>query len=427
MSGSDYESFPTNAFSNNDEHLLSLIVRSAKTPIIVIDADGCLRYANDATEEIYAGQLDLLLGQNISALIELPSFDVHLKDLLQSRALQTETDLIRADGSRIPVWLTLFPVSEKGDTRDAGEKVPTSPVGAAIIVDLTCHKQTLAQTHRQLEELKLLNKVSLALSSSLELEQILSILLEETRATLNAEACSVALLDREKGDLFFLMAEGVGATRVRGTRMPADLGVIGWVVRNGKPLIVPDVSVDPRFFAGIDNLTGERTRSLMCTPMEAHGTVIGAIEAMNKRNGEFNQADLRLFKLIAASAATAICNALLYQEQREAAEAMLRKNQELIDSREQEIRQERLALIDQISAAIRHEVNNPLTGILSLSEWLLKRQDLPENITHDLITIRDQAARIRDIVRRLSDLEDDRTITYLGDRKMIDLSPNSGG
>lgn len=402
---------------SQSDHLLGLIVDSANNPIFLIDPEGQIKYVNAAGSSFHRQNGESLLGQPLNRFITLSGategHDTVLQHIKAHLHLEGEARYYHGDGSCTPVWLSLFPLPADD----------TPPHSAAILIDLQPYFRALAKATRQLEEVQLLNKVSMAVSSSLELEQILSILLEETRSTLNAEACSVALLDKERDDLFFLMAEGVGATRVRGTRMPADLGVIGAVVRKGEPKIVPDVDADPHFFAGIDNLTGARTRSLMCTPLKAHGIVIGALEAMNKTTGDFDQEDLRLFDLIAASTATAISNALLYQEQRQTADELMRKNSELILSREREIKNERMAVLDQISASLRHEVNNPLTGILSLSEWLLRRQDLPENLVTDLVTIRDQAARIRDIVRRLSEIDEDRTVTYLGDRKMIDLSP----
>lgn len=396
-----------------EDQLLAAIVRAASSPIVLIDLFGRILYANPATTVFRGAAPKQWRGMSVDRLVDMGNLTQHLRMLRENQTVQLEGELIRADGSRQPMWVSLFPL--------AGDPSEVPSAAAVILHDVSPQRQALAKTQRQLEELELLNKVSLAVSSSLELEQIMSILLEETRETLNVEACSVALLDEARNDLFFLMADGVGATHVRGARMPVDVGVLGWVVRNRQPLIVPRVEEDSRFFAGIDNLTGERTRSLMCTPLEAHGKVIGGLEAMNKKTGEFTNEDLRLFKLIAASAATAISNALLYKQQQEAIEQLRIKNRELIESRDREIRRERLAAIDQISVTVHHEVNNPLTGILTLSEWMLKRKDLPEDLVSDLMTIRDQAERIRNVVHKLSELNDDRTVDISGHHKMIDL------
>ncbi|MGQ9668015.1 MAG: GAF domain-containing protein, partial [Anaerolineae bacterium] len=228
------------------------------------------------------------------------------------------------------------------------------------------------------------------------------ILLEETKETLDVEACSVALLDEELQDLFFLMAEGVGASRVRGARMPASQGVIGWVVRNRQPLIVDDVSQDPRFFPGIDNITGERTHSLMCVPLEAHGKIIGAIEAVNKRRGAFDKDDLRLFSLIAASAATAIANALLYHRQKEVADALERRHRELMAELRQKGGTAQQAVLRRLERDMAETISRPLSVIVHQSESWLQREDLPQELVEDLANIRTEAYRLRTFLSRLT-------------------------
>jgi len=75
--------------------------------------------------------------------------------------------------------------------------------------------------------------------------------------------------------------------------------------------------------------------------------------------------------------------------------------------------------LEQLAAAIRHEINNPLTGILSYAELLLE-ETLPEDVRTSLLTIRQLSLRIRDIVKRLEHVKD-RVTTYIGEIKMIDM------
>jgi PAS domain S-box-containing protein len=391
--GKDSANFAGQNTSFDDERILSRIVYSACDGILLFDLYGRILYANPAASALCRQPASQLRGMHIEQVLDLGNAGEILRMLRQNQIVQTETELRVGQEGRRHVLASLFPLHDS-------DAAPPS-AAAAIIRDISSQRQAYAETQRQLNELRLLNRVNTAVSSSLELEKVLSILLEETRETLGVEACSAALLDEEQQDLFFIMAEGVGANRVRGARMPASQGVIGWVVRNRQPLIVPDVSQDPRFFPGIDNITGERTRSLMCVPLEAHGKVIGAIEAMNKREGSFDKDDLRLFTLIAASAATAISNALLFHRQKELADALERRHQELMVELRQKSGTEQREVLRRLEEDMAKAISLPLTVIVHQSESWLRREDLPQELVDDLANIRAEAYRLRTFLSRL--------------------------
>jgi signal transduction histidine kinase len=86
------------------------------------------------------------------------------------------------------------------------------------------------------------------------------------------------------------------------------------------------------------------------------------------------------------------------------------------------IRSERLAAIGEIGVGIRHEINNPLGTILGFVDLLLTQADaFPEAARRKLEAIRRATLRIRDVVRRLEDIED-RTVEYVPGMQMTDLS-----
>jgi signal transduction histidine kinase/putative methionine-R-sulfoxide reductase with GAF domain len=108
-------------------------------------------------------------------------------------------------------------------------------------------------------------------------------------------------------------------------RLRPGQGIAGWVAQTGESTVVSNASDDARFFSGVDEQTGLHTASLLTVPLQVHGEVIGALEMMNKLEGDFNADDLALIETLAASAAIAIENANLIQkerEQRELAEAL---------------------------------------------------------------------------------------------------------
>ena len=106
------------------------------------------------------------------------------------------------------------------------------------------------------------------------------------------------------------------------------------------------------------------------------------------------------------------------------AEELAQKNQELVAAQERIIRMERLAAIGEIGLAIRHEINNPLGTILGYAQLLLlQAEGLPSEVCKKLEAISRGAVRIRDVVRRLEEMREERAVEYLPGVSMTDLHP----
>ncbi|GAB4545107.1 MAG: GAF domain-containing protein [Anaerolineae bacterium] len=168
--------------------------------------------------------------------------------------------------------------------------------------------------NRALDELTTLNKISQALNSSLDLQEILTLIADHARRLLGVAATSVILRDEARGDLWFAAASGEGADFVCGKRLRPGQGIVGRVARDGVPALVSDVSQDASFYGHFDQEIGFTTRSILCVPLQVHGRIIGAIEAVNNRGVVFNEGDQALLTSLAAPAATAIENARLHAE-----------------------------------------------------------------------------------------------------------------
>jgi PAS domain S-box-containing protein len=184
---------------------------------------------------------------------------------------------------------------------------------------------------RHIAEVTTLNRISQVITSILDLHETLAIIADHALWLLDVAAASVILFDEDRGDLWFGAASGEGAEFIRGKRLSTGQGIVNWVFQQGEPLLVPDVSLDPRFFGAWDAEMGFTTHSILCVPLKTRGRTIGAIEAVNKASGDFDREDLALLTSMAASAAIAIENARLYEQaqqeiaERKRAEARLRK------------------------------------------------------------------------------------------------------
>ena len=118
---------------------------------------------------------------------------------------------------------------------------------------------------------------------------------------------SLLLLDKEKDELFFKIATGESSDKLQDLRMSMDTGLAGWIVKNGKPALVKDVSKDSRFSPYIDKITGFKTKSIIGVPLKVNNDVIGVIELINKLDKKpFSPTELKILTTIADYAAITI-------------------------------------------------------------------------------------------------------------------------
>ncbi len=122
----------------------------------------------------------------------------------------------------------------------------------------------------------------------------------------DAERGSLFLVDRASGELWTLVAEGLGQAEIR---LPPGVGIAGWVAQNGEPANVAEAYDDPRFNPEVDRRTGYRTHTVLCVPVrDAAGAVVGVVQTINRHFGAFQDDDMQLLQAFADQLAQAIAN-----------------------------------------------------------------------------------------------------------------------
>ncbi len=159
-------------------------------------------------------------------------------------------------------------------------------------------------------EVSVFHELGKALTSSLQLDQVLRTIMEKINEVLRPDTWSLLLMDQDKNELYFQIATGVGAEALRDVRIPLGKGIAGWVAQSGEPVVVPDTAQDSRFFSKVDEKTKTETRSIVAVPVRFRDQCLGVIELINCVGPEgFSGRDLALLEALADYAAIAIENA----------------------------------------------------------------------------------------------------------------------
>ncbi len=172
-----------------------------------------------------------------------------------------------------------------------------------------------SQTRAQAEEFRVANDIARAINSTLDLDQVLNLFFDRVNGLFNVEAGSLVLLDAQTNELVFEVVHGGAGASLLHKRMRSDKGIVGWVTLRGESVLVEDVRQDARWFSEMDATTQFVTRSILAAPIRVQDRSIGAIELINRRNGNpFTDSDRKLLEMFAVSAGIAIENARLHRQ-----------------------------------------------------------------------------------------------------------------
>jgi diguanylate cyclase (GGDEF)-like protein len=171
-------------------------------------------------------------------------------------------------------------------------------------------RDLLRQLRRTVDELAVLNEIGKALTSSLDIGEVMHLILAKVSELLKPRNWSLLLRDQQTGELYFKAAVGAGSEMLMHLRLQRGEGIAGWVAEHNAPLIVDDVTADPRFAARFDKTSRFHTKSILCVPLAIKGRVLGVIELVNgEGDGSFSSEDLRILSTVAEFSAIAIENA----------------------------------------------------------------------------------------------------------------------
>lgn len=177
------------------------------------------------------------------------------------------------------------------------------------------HLQRANQYHdRRLREVTALYEIGQAMESG-DLQALLDMITRKAAEVMEAQACSLMLLDEDEHSLVIHSSYGLPEAIVEQVRVPWGEAIAGRVAASGEAMLITDPRTDPRL-AGDNVPHRENISASICVPLrDRDGVVIGVINIHRRKPAPiFTEQDLRLFSVFAMQAASAIRNARLYQE-----------------------------------------------------------------------------------------------------------------
>jgi signal transduction histidine kinase len=241
----------------------------------------------------------------------------------------------------------------------------------------------LRQTVRQLARLV---EISVTLNSTLDPNQLLRYIIQVAADLLECEATSILLYNEQRCELIFTAASGSDPDKLAEIPVPLDGSIAGTVFTTNKPLVINDVEKDPRHYSQVGEQIQFQPRSLVGVPMRIQDQVTGVLEALNKREGEFDDGDIHILSVIASQAAVAIHNAQLVKALQEANDELRRVDK----------------IKSDFMAIASHELRTPLGVILGYATFL--QEDSQGEMSEHATAVLNSALKMRTLLEDMTNM-----------------------
>ncbi|MFB3921791.1 MAG: GAF domain-containing protein [Terriglobia bacterium] len=161
---------------------------------------------------------------------------------------------------------------------------------------------------------EILLNVMHAVSSELEIDQLLQTIVAKTSEAMNADRATIFLVHRKSGELWSRVAQGANMNEIR---VPRGMGIAGHVALTGETVNIKDAYKDSRFNPDVDRRTGYHTKTILCMPLRSEtGEIMGVMQVLNKKDGVFTEEDEQLLDALGSQTAIALENSRLFEEVR---------------------------------------------------------------------------------------------------------------
>ncbi len=379
-----------------------------------VELPDVLRSALDqvlASLDLIGGMITLKAstGKQTPAVQRWPAFDLQPDSKISDRVAEnghSEKFYLRAREvnqlqaacvplrSRNDVLGTLVVAGSNVHADDALDLLVTigSQIGAAVE-----RARLYEEAQHRSEDLAVLNEITRAVTSSLDLDQVLKTSLHGIRQILHVQAGTLILVEPESGEWQFRNTLSTLEAYLRADALQPHTGIVQRVIDSREPLILNEVPLESKLHGG-GSLDASRSttlvlRNILAVPMIVKSRAVGAIVVINKLEGAFTSDDLEMLQFLAAAVAIAAENARLYGELADFAKELERSQAQLVQA-------EKLAATGRLAASIAHEINNPLQAIHNCLHLAINRPLTEEKKQHYLVMAQEEVERLITLVQR---------------------------
>ena len=349
-------------------------------PMAYTDHDLVIRIANPAFCQ--------LVGESAEDLRDVPFSRVLAEEFVGGLFPETERSrsrLMRLERIRLKrrsdreVLLSRVPFSPGG--KPAGWFLTLARDAAEVLTEASL-AEMLEREQQQKTKFAALLAVSHAVTNSLDLQAVATMIAKQVREVIQTDECTVFLYEEREQVLVPLVCDALTyVDEMMAVRLKLGEGITGTVALTGRGEIVNDAEADPR--AVTVPGTPPEQLALMCVPMLAQDKVVGVITLTRIGERGFQGEDLELATLFAGQCSAAIANARLYNEQRIAYDALRATQAQLVQSA-------KLNALGEMAGGIAHDFNNILAAILGRTQLLLQQH--PDAETRRQLKVIEQAA-----------------------------------
>ena len=235
-------------------------------------------------------------------------------------------------------------------------------------------------------QLARLIEVSVTLNSTLNLNELLRFIIRTATEIINCESVSILLYDEKRGRLVFAASTGSDPKRLSETPVPLDKSLAGTIFRENKVISLSDVQNDTRHYGMVSRNVDFEVHNILGVPMRIKDKPTGVLEALNKRDGNFDESDADILSVIASQAAVAIHNARQTKALQDAYKELRAADQ---------MRNNFLALAS-------HELRTPLGVIIGYASFL--QEESPSNLSDHAKQVLNAAMQMRVLVDAMTNL-----------------------
>ncbi len=247
--------------------------------------------------------------------------------------------------------------------------------------------KTPQEYEQEIRRLNRLVEISLAINSTMDVRALLALIMQHAAEITEAESASIMLYDPNANELRFVAATNSPIQQeLMNIPVPLEGSLAGAILQENRPIVLNDVSRDPRWYRIADAQTGFLTRSLLGVPMRYKDEPIGVLEAVNKCEGEWTADDRRSMVVLAALSAIAIKNAQMLEQLRQAYDEL-----DQLDKLKN----------DFISIA-SHELRTPLSVILGYATFL--QEEAQGEVSAHASAVLNSALRMRNLIEDMTNL-----------------------